>query len=410
MKHMHKYYKKNYLDKWGLYTLFSVLFYPITYLFSKLYYKEDFARYKHVQHIMYHIMLLQKMYIKKTPNYLTGRPQLDYKTVPEIWFKWDRTRIYLKIKFHVRVVKADIERLLEEIELATQTVSIDYHRKDMYAYVSLVENAGEAKKEFGKPLSPIPFGSQYGELLTWDYDTFPHALIAGETGEGKTTLIYYLLSTLLRYYSIYCVDGKEVDYFKYRDTFKDYAGISDADSCFHMVKNFQNKMQQRYLEMKKVNAVKYTQLNKKPQFLLIDEFPSVVESMQTVKEKNARYTQRDTFLQTVGDIVRRGRAAGFFILICMQRADIRYIPGDTRDNIRLKIQLGTASEEANVMMFGNEFRQLERLPQGQGYFKMGNLFSMFSFPLIFGVETGDADGDMLQELYSLEATTQTSPD
>ena len=377
---MQKYYTKNHLSLLGIRDMLEIIFILPLYLLNKLKYKNQYQRYKEVKSTMSNIQRLQKQYIQKTTNYATGQKQLDYSTVPQIWYKWDNNEIALKLKFNHKITEKDVTRFMEEIKFATQLIPIDNHAKDLCIYFSLVSNAGKPREFFITKKNAIPFGTKFGKVIEWLFDKYPHALIAGETGTGKSSLIYYFLSSILSNYTTWCIDGKDVDYWALRDNFSYYAGISSTNECFDLLQRFQSQMQERYNDMKKDTFVKYTQLDLAPVFLIIDEFPSVVEAMDTAKLQKAKYSQRDEFLRIVGDIVRRGRAAGFFLVICMQRADARYIGGDTRDNMRLKIGLGSMTEDAYSMLFGNEHRKLEELGMGQGYYKLGNELSMFAFP------------------------------
>jgi len=372
-------YKRNYISKYGLLPMLEVMFSPILYLYRKWRYKDAYERFKEVKVVMLNIVRLQKQYIAKVLNYATGRMGIDYNTVPLIWYTWDMNKIMLKVQFRQRIKQKDVDNFLEELRFATQLKTIDYRAENLFLYVSLVSNAGNPKPYFIQDCKAIPIGTRYGLPVEWNYNKYPHMLVVGETGEGKTSLVYYLMSSILSNFDVYCIDGKDVDYWALRDKFVQYAGINNHMSCFDILREFQAQMQERYILMKKHENVMYTELDLAPVFLFIDEFPSVVEAMDTSKVRGQKYSQRDEFLRIDGDLIRRGRAAGFFLIKCMQRADAKYIGGDTRDNMRLKIALGSATGESYAMLFGSEHRNLEELQQGQGYFKMGNELSIFSY-------------------------------
>lgn len=55
----------------------------------------------------------------------------------------------------------------------------------------------------------------------------------------------------------------------------------------------------------------------------------------------------------IGSIARLGRAAGVHLVIATQRPDAELIPGETRDNLAVRIGCGTLKPSASQMLFGS---------------------------------------------------------
>lgn len=189
-----KKYKKNHVSKYGIGAMFEVIFYLFIYLFNKIKYKENYLRFKVVKKVMLNISKLQKQYVQKTLNFATGETDIDYSTVPTVYYQFDNNKIDLKVRFHYRIKESDINAFLEEIRFATQLKTIDFKAKDLYFFVSLVSDAGAPLAEFMSQKDYIPFGTQYGLPVFWNYNKYPHAIISVEISKirGRENIINLL--------------------------------------------------------------------------------------------------------------------------------------------------------------------------------------------------------------------------
>ena len=69
----------------------------------------------------------------------------------------------------------------------------------------------------------MAIGTYHKGLLTWNYAEYPHILVLGETGQGKSVFIRYLLKEIFNVgYDVWCIDGKKIDYSKVKSMFKQY--------------------------------------------------------------------------------------------------------------------------------------------------------------------------------------------
>jgi DNA segregation ATPase FtsK/SpoIIIE-like protein len=116
----------------------------------------------------------------------------------------------------------------------------------------------------------------------------------------------------------------------------------------------------------------------KPYFLLCDEFIFLVEEVSTKKKQGEDQSDRDKLFAKLRDISLRGRAAGVFLILILQRPDSSFLPTVIRDNLMCKVVLG-GSETAFNMAFGSEYKGLANLDLGQGYCLLDDI-GTFSFP------------------------------
>lgn len=86
----------------------------------------------------------------------------------------------------------------------------------------------------------------------------------------------------------------------------------------------------------------------------------------------------------IGSIARLGRAAGVHAVIATQRPDASLIPGETRDNLAVRIGCGRLKPSASTMLFGSNIGQrIHASPKGGMYVQIhgnGNMGQGFFAP------------------------------
>ena len=79
----------------------------------------------------------------------------------------------------------------------------------------------------------------------------------------------------------------------------------------------------------------------------------------------------------VSEIIWLGRAAGYFLIVTMQRADAKYIDGAIRDNFACRVVVGKASKESYSMIFD---RKLNGFEIGRAWVQINNDLQIISIP------------------------------
>lgn len=206
----------------------------------------------------------------------------------------------------------------------------------------------------------------------WDYSSKPHLLLGGNSGSGKSYLLFSLVHKMLREThkeNIYICDGKFDELKEISD--EKFQLKNNAKSVYEIIefiKSVENEMDERYRDKFRSRAAV---------FLVIDEFAALnlVLEKDEFKELNKR-------LKT---IILKGRAANIHVLIAMQRASSNSIDLDIRDNTAIRIGLGNLSTENFKMIFGETRVENEILNRaiGEGYILIdGEQISLFESPKI----------------------------
>lgn len=208
------------------------------------------------------------------------------------------------------------------------------------------------------------------QYLTLGVGGAQHALIAGQTGSGKSSLLHTIITSSLRQYSedelnIYLVDFKRgVEFKLYANyilpVFKVIAVESEKEFGFNVLEHLDREQKIRADLFKKNNDVsdieEYRNITGKtmPRILvIIDEFHELFSSENDVFSKKAAvYLER---------IVRQGRAFGIHIILASQSlSNIAGINKAVLDQMSVRIALKCSGTDADMLLEdgGNIIKQI----------------------------------------------------
>lgn len=208
--------------------------------------------------------------------------------------------------------------------------------------------------------------------VSWNFSKYPHALICGSTGTGKTYLLQFFIYQFYKLGAeVYISDPKKTDlsYLGYKKEFKNNVAC-EIDDIINMTKFFYEKMLERTEEFDKLcngeAGFNYYDFNLKPYFLVLDELSAFVSSLEYKEEKE--------FFKALTQIILKGRQLGFFVIVGLQRPDAQYFPDGLRDQFSLRIALGLMSPGGYSMIFGDSTRIYSSSDVvGFGYYVLNSL-------------------------------------
>ena len=202
----------------------------------------------------------------------------------------------------------------------------------------------------------IPFGKDItGKVIGANVDEFPHFLVAGTTGSGKSIYMHsVILSLIMRNrpedLKLMIVDPKRVEMSRYRDLPHLLCPIitepKPAKIAFDRLVDEMERRYDLFADSGSSNINQYNEYAKEhgleplPSILaIVDEYGDLV---QTVKEIQ-------------GPVLRLGqksRASGIHMLISTQRPAVNIITGDIKANIPVRVALMTSSATDSVTIIG----------------------------------------------------------
>lgn len=214
-----------------------------------------------------------------------------------------------------------------------------------------------------KPKSwSVPIGyTRKGEIIYHDFDKSKHLIIAGATGYGKSAILKLITTTLIEQQPVNTelslIDLKGGSAFhRFRNCKQVKYYSRDPKSAKDVLIKIQNDMQKSFEKVVEYGFedVKEAKI-KKRHFIIIDEA--------------ADLSNYDLAMESITDIARRGRSAGYYLIFCTQYPTAQVIPSQTKRNIiaRLCYVVDTATASQVVL----DETGAENLPdvEGRGIYK-----------------------------------------
>ena len=203
-----------------------------------------------------------------------------------------------------------------------------------------------------KCLRYIPFGKNIsGELLSANLEDFPHMLVSGTTGSGKTIFMHsVILSLIMRNkpdeLKIVLIDPKKVEMAYYEQIPHLLCpNISQSNKAFVAMKKLVDEMERRYnlFAANRVRDIKgfneFARANgiqPLPYIVVfIDEYADLVEEVKDIKTPVVR-------------IAQKARAAGIHLVIATQRPSVNVIDGVIKANVSTRVALMVASQVDSI--------------------------------------------------------------
>lgn len=207
--------------------------------------------------------------------------------------------------------------------------------------------------------------------LSWNILKQPHLLLAGVTGSGKTTFLNYLIIEMKKMKSdVYICDPKRSDLSSLQYFFgKEYVA-SETNMIAKMTRIVKEIMNNRFIEYKEnaknfVYGYSFIDYQLKPVFLIFDELGAFRASAPKKVFVEA--------MDNLTEVILKGREMGVFCVLSTQQPNANNIPTELRDNLSVRLAMGSMSKEAYRMVFGeaDDFQTVNTL--GGGYIYLDGL-------------------------------------
>lgn len=217
---------------------------------------------------------------------------------------------------------------------------------------------------------------QYGLTVPIELEiaSYPHMLITGASGSGKSQTLLFLIGKLLQSnpdIAIYLCDFKNSEDFSFMEGYAHYyAGKECYEGIMEYYQHFSNVRANRTLH------------GKRRYVLICDEYPAFINYLQ-MKDKREKTKLANDVLGAISEILMLGRGIAFGCWLLTQRADSTLFANGARDNFMVVIGLGRMSKEQKGMVFTGQEIPDEILGVGEGLLLAdGKELVTVKFPLI----------------------------
>lgn len=218
--------------------------------------------------------------------------------------------------------------------------------------------------------------------------TYPHVLITGASGSGKSTALIFLLGKLLQSNPnivLYFCDFKNSEDFAF---LKEYPFYYAGKDCYQGIMDY----------YKQFSDSRENGKNEKRYILIFDEYPAFINYLQ-MRDKAEKTKCANDVLGAVAEILMLGRGISFGIWLVTQRADSTLFTNGARDNFMVVIGLGRLSKEQKGMIFAGQEIPDIIMSAGEGMLLAdGKEIVEVKYPMIANVT--DWTSHILQILYN----------
>lgn len=214
----------------------------------------------------------------------------------------------------------------------------------------------EALPKGEKYLRNIPFGKDIsGKLVQANLQDFPHLLVSGTTGSGKSIFVHSAIMTLLmrntpNQVKLVLIDPKKVEMSYYKDIPHLLCpSISDPKKALVAMRKLVDEMERRYnlFEQNLVRDIgSYNRMASEKGLeplpliiVFVDEYADLSEACKEIREPVVR-------------IAQKARSAGIHLCIATQRPSVNVIDGVIKANIATHVALMVASSVDSVTIIG----------------------------------------------------------
>lgn len=227
----------------------------------------------------------------------------------------------------------------------TSALEIANPKSSLVTFKDCIENLKKSYQNDSKCL--VSFGKGIvGNYVEDDLNGFPHLLVSGTTGSGKSIFMHTLIMSLIMLkkpseVKFVIIDPKKVEFRKYDDIpFLACPTITEADEAYLTLVKLVDIMEERFELLSKYQTQNIAEYNKYctnhnmttlPRIVVvIDEYADLIESNDEISKPVVR-------------IAQKARAAGIHLVLATQRPTTNVITGVIKSNIPTRVALAVQS-------------------------------------------------------------------
>ena len=202
----------------------------------------------------------------------------------------------------------------------------------------------------------VAFGKNIkGDVVYADFDEFPHALVAGTTGSGKSIFVNSIIVSLIMRNSPddlkrVLVDPKKVEMSRYRDMPHLLCPIiTEAQEAKALMVKLCEEMENRYALFSENGCSNIKEFNEDAPSLGLDKLPYI---MIFFDEYADMVDQCKEISMPVVSIAQKARACGIHMCIATQRPSTNVVTGVIKANLPTHVALMMASAVDSVTIIG----------------------------------------------------------
>ena len=222
-------------------------------------------------------------------------------------------------------------------------------------------------KEFqtSKATLPVVLGTDtFGNTIIGDLHKFPHLLVCGRTGSGKSVFDQCIITSLVQRFTpdeckLIIADPLGVDFGFWDDIPHLLTPVIklDVDAIINALKWVVSEMDRRFEQLQMLNAVNIEQYNemvsqKRNVKVSLSNMPYIVIVIDEIGD--LMYAYRKEAEACVQKIAQKARAVGIHLIMATQRPDTTTLTGIIKTNFPARIAFKSRSDKDSMHLLGEK--------------------------------------------------------
>jgi len=268
----------------------------------------------------------------------------------------DIIRIELPYSYTFSDLETDIDIFREGLGYKSIQLKNEGNVVDMYCV-----NNFEFKDYIPLKLPPYKLLIAEGLVkpIVVDMNKFPHVLIGGSTGTGKSRILLLILTNLIKYsgkVEIYLLQIRKNDLGVFNNCSQVKMNSKSIIEVLESLKKIDAECERReglidntkgYYNIEDYNSKNY---NLKYIYVVIEEFSFLNLARGDCKEEKQIKAQCLRYIKT---IVNVGRSSGVFLITALQKPTSDSLPSDIKDQLCTRIALRIKDAPPSIVILGN---------------------------------------------------------
>lgn len=207
----------------------------------------------------------------------------------------------------------------------------------------------------------ILIGEFIGKNIIVDMNKFPHCLIGGDSGTGKSRLLFTILTNLINNSSrieLHLLQVRKNDLAIFKNCYQVKSFSHNLEQVLESLQAIDKELQRReqLLDIEKgyLNISDYNKLSGKTLkyiYVVIEEFSFLNISRVDSKEEKAI---KAGCLKLIKSVVNVGRSSGVFLVTSLQKPTNNSIPSDIKAQLTTRISMLIKDRPTSIVVLGDD--------------------------------------------------------
>ena len=267
-------------------------------------------------------------------------------------------RVELPYSYTLELLEKDLSIFREGLHYSSIQLRAKNNIVDMFCVQDYKFNNFTGLK---LPPNKLLIGDGLTEPLIIDMNKFPHLLVGGDTGTGKSRLLLVILANLIKWSSnveIYLLQRRKNDLQVFKNCAQVKVNAKTLEEILETLEKINRECMRReilidnykgYYNLEDYNKVAYNRLNYI--YIVIEEFSFLNTSRGDDKE--TKYL-KNRCLGLIKELVNVGRGSGIFLLTALQKPTSDSIPSDIKGQLTTRVSPKIKDAAPAIVILGND--------------------------------------------------------